>query len=299
MKICPNCNAENQDNATFCSQCGFDLTMIGRGADVQGTWSCSKCGETNPMSAKFCSNCGNKYEAAPAAGGANKTQFFGAMQEGGKAKLVLIKGGGFEGVSYQLNGTEHIAGRSEGFILFPEDPYCSPVHANFFYFGGQFFIEDKNSLNGTWIRIKESTKLKPGQFFRIGEQLFRFENSADLPPVPGLNMTDDGTVMLGSPVAEGPKPRLVHILQGGLRGAVFMIDRSPLTIGREGSHLNFPGDRFISGHHGQVVQKGEDFYLEDTGSKNGTYIRIIEPKELNHGDYVFIGDQLLRVEMTP
>jgi len=299
MKVCPNCNAENQDNATFCSQCGFDLTMIVKDTAAADPWICSKCGESNPVSAKFCSNCGNKFDAAPEESGANKTQFFGAMQEGGKAKLVLIKGGGFEGVSYQLNSTEHIAGRSEGFILFPEDPYCSPAHANFFYFGGQFFVEDKKSLNGTWIRLKDSTKLKPGQFFRIGEQLFRFENSEDLPALPGLNMPDDGTVMLGSPIAEGLKPRLVHILQGGITGATFMVDRSPLSIGREGCNLNFPGDRFISGHHGQVVQKGEDFYLEDTGSKNGTYIRITEPVELKHGDYVFIGDQLLRVEMTP
>jgi len=33
-------------------------------------------------------------------------------------------------------------------------------------------------------------------------------------------------------------------------------------------------------------------------SRNGTYLKIRSEKELAHGDYVFIGRKLLRVEVT-
>ena len=40
--------------------------------------------------------------------------FFGAMQTPGRAKLILIKGQGMDGMTYYLQSNEHIAGRSEG-----------------------------------------------------------------------------------------------------------------------------------------------------------------------------------------
>ena len=59
--------------------------------------------------------------------------FFAGVQMPGRAKLVLVKGDANDGVAYQLNGTEHVLGRMEGAILFPEDPLISPRHANFVY----------------------------------------------------------------------------------------------------------------------------------------------------------------------
>ena len=303
MKVCPNCSAQNADASTFCSQCGFDLTgMSSQASKAAGAgWKCPSCGHQNDGGGKFCIECGTRKPegaSAPTQGGSAKTQFFGAMQEAGRAKLVLIKGGGFEGVSYQLNDSQHIAGRADGFILFPDDPYCSSRHANFHYEGGTFYVTDLNSLNGVYVRIAQPLTLKAGMYVRIGEQLFRFENSAKLPDAPGVVRKDDGTYILGTPVADGEKPRLVHILQGGKVGGVYMIDKSPLTVGRDGCDLNFPGDRFISGRHAQVVQNGDRFLLEDIGSKNGTYYRIQDKTELKHSSYVFIGDQLLRVELS-
>ena len=40
------------------------------------------------------------------------------------------------------------------------------------------------------------------------------------------------------------------------------------------------------------------FSLVDEESRNGTYVRIQGEQELAHGDYLFLGKQLLRVEMT-
>ena len=40
------------------------------------------------------------------------------------------------------------------------------------------------------------------------------------------------------------------------------------------------------------------FVLIDGSSKNGTFVRIRAEHELAHGDYLFLGKQLLRVEIT-
>jgi hypothetical protein len=38
--------------------------------------------------------------------------------------------------------------------------------------------------------------------------------------------------------------------------------------------------------------------LTDLGSKNGTFLRVNDEQALEHGDYVFMGQQLLRVEIV-
>ena len=45
-------------------------------------------------------------------------------------------------------------------------------------------------------------------------------------------------------------------------------------------------------------EKDGKFVLTDHGSRNGTYIRIKSEKPLAHGDYLFLGKKLVRVEMN-
>ena len=73
-----------------------------------------------------------------------------------------------------------------------------------------------------------------------------------------------------------------------------------LSLGREGNTMNFPDDRFISGHHARLDESsdGDAVLLTDTGSRNGTFVRITGAQELFHGDYLFVGQQLLRVEIA-
>jgi pSer/pThr/pTyr-binding forkhead associated (FHA) protein len=73
---------------------------------------------------------------------------------------------------------------------------------------------------------------------------------------------------------------------------------SQVIIGREGSDMNYPNDAFISGQHLKVEHTDGALRLVDLGSKNGTYVKIDGEHELNHGDYLFLGRQLLRVEIT-
>ena len=73
---------------------------------------------------------------------------------------------------------------------------------------------------------------------------------------------------------------------------------SGLQIGREGGDLNFPTDLYMSASHCKIEESSGKLTLTDLNSRNGTYIRIKAERELAHGDYLFIGRKLLRVEIT-
>jgi pSer/pThr/pTyr-binding forkhead associated (FHA) protein len=64
------------------------------------------------------------------------------------------------------------------------------------------------------------------------------------------------------------------------------------------SDLNFPADVYMSGRHASVEERDGKYLLTDLDSRNGTYVRIKAERPLSHGDYVFIGRRLLRVEMN-
>ena len=73
---------------------------------------------------------------------------------------------------------------------------------------------------------------------------------------------------------------------------------SSLQIGREGGDLNFPTDLYMSASHCKIEEAGGMLKLTDMNSRNGTYLRLKTERELAHGDYLFIGRKLLRVEIT-
>ena len=85
---------------------------------------------------------------------------------------------------------------------------------------------------------------------------------------------------------------------GGQIGWVFRVDGEVATLGREGNDINFPEDPFISGHHAEIRLSGGVLSVTDLGSRNGTFVRISGARVLKHGDYVFLGQQLLRVEIV-
>jgi len=227
---------------------------------------------------------------------AAKTLFFGALQQQPIVpRLVVIKGEGGDGNTYHLHGVTTIIGRSTGEITFVEDPFLSPQHAKFTSQNGRLFVQDLGSANGVFLRIKKPTPLRDSATMLVGEQLLRLDRRpfSDGAPSP------EGTYFYGSPRPAGTF-RVVQCLAGRVEGRVPTAEGPTLSIGREGNTLHFPDDRFISGHHARLdaSSDGEEVILTDTGSRNGTFIRIDGAQELFHGDYLFVGQQLLRVEIA-
>jgi pSer/pThr/pTyr-binding forkhead associated (FHA) protein len=218
--------------------------------------------------------------------------FFSDMQNPAKAKLILIRGEGMDGLSFHLKADQHVVGRN-GQLVFPDDPFISPKHANFFYRDGKLVVRDEGSLNGVYLRVRGTVEILPGDMFLAGEQLFR----VDTTPRASDGPDPDGTYFYSSP--KHPSPfRISQVLQGGLLGMVVCARGTSVQIGREGGDLNFPGDLYMSASHCRLEEVGAKFALTDLNSRNGTYVRLKSERELGHGDYVFIGRKLLRVELN-
>lgn len=245
---------------------------------------CPECGADVAAHHKFCGKCGHPMngvappEPPPAAG---------------RARLILVRGEGMDGVSYHLNAAEHVAGRKSGAILFPEDQYLSPRHANFFYVGGKLKVRDENSLNGVYVRIRQPVELADGDLFLAGEELLRVE----LTELAGDTVSGDHTHFFASPRASRPW-RIRQIFEGGRAGRCVVAQQESVVIGREHCDIDFPDDRFISGRHCRLDFEDRRAVLTDLQSRNGTYVRVTGERDLEHGDCVFIGRQLLRVEMN-
>lgn len=225
-----------------------------------------------------------------------RTMFFGALQQQPVVpRLVVIKGEGGDGNTYHLQGTTTIIGRTGGEITFAEDPFLSPAHAKFTSQNGRLFVQDIGSQNGVFLRIKRPTPVRDGAYMLVGEQLLRLDRRQFSDGAP----SNDGTYFYGSPRPSGSF-RVVQCLAGGGEGRIAAADGSTLSMGREGNTLNFPDDRFISGHHARLdaSSDGDEIVLTDTGSRNGTFVRLEGAQELFHGDYLFVGQQLLRVEIA-
>jgi pSer/pThr/pTyr-binding forkhead associated (FHA) protein len=273
--------------------------------------SCGKCGSMVPQNFKFCPACGNKITAPKPSDfdvqthvgprqpepGAQKpgrsTMFFGGALQAARAKLTLIRGDGEDGVSFTLAGTDHLAGRGECPISFPDDTFLSPTHANFRYASNQLVVRDEGSLNGVFVRIAGTVKIQPGTTILVGEQVLTVRPARIAEDVPDGEGTYYSASMVRNATIE-----IAQQLRGGTPGWVFRVDTDSVSIGRESNDINFPDDPFISGRHAQIQLVQGVLSVSDLGSRNGTFVRISGEHVLNHGDYVFLGQQLLRVEIV-
>lgn len=331
--VCDDCRTFNAMGARACSRCGVGLSLDiepqlaePRGGARESAApmpalatpsaggsprDCGTCGAMVPGANRFCGGCGSPMPedtrtgllhrdgrpvAAPVArpvaeSTGKKTMFFGAMQAA-RAKLVVIKGDGLDGVSFTLAGAEHQSGRGDVPIVFEEDPFLSPVHANFLYRGGKLAVRDEGSINGVYIRIRGAVSFGFGDRVLVGEQVLEVQRTSD-----GSPPARDGTFYYASP-RPASHFRLLQLLRGGDTGLAYHAQSDVVSLGREGNDVNFADDPFISGHHAQISFENDTLTLTDLGSKNGTFLRITSETVLEHGDYVFMGQQLLRVEIV-
>jgi hypothetical protein len=86
-------------------------------------------------------------------------------------------------------------------------------------------------------------------------------------------------------------PALVVRSGGGRTGETFHPQGERTTIGRSPDNGVFLDDVTVSRKHATLVQRNGDFYIEDEGSLNGTFVnrKRVESAKLDDGDEVQIG----------
>lgn len=89
-------------------------------------------------------------------------------------------------------------------------------------------------------------------------------------------------------VEKGPKE---------LRGVSLAV-RGPIIIGRSPGSDIVIGEDYVSSRHARFTLMGQNLFIEDLGSLNGTAVDnvfIQEPTALRNGDRVMVGDVTMRV----
>jgi pSer/pThr/pTyr-binding forkhead associated (FHA) protein/RNA polymerase subunit RPABC4/transcription elongation factor Spt4 len=317
--VCDACSALTPIGVPQCARCGAPVALDPRpkraskpsahASNGSAGTACSKCGTTVPPNFKFCQTCGNRVVIAqdfsvdtavgPSAAAQQKGQvgratimYGGGAVQATRARLTLIRGDGEDGVSFALAGTDHHAGRGDCPISFPDDPFLSQTHANFRFSNQTLAVRDEGSLNGVYVRITGTVRIEAGTTILVGEQVLLVGPAKQFDDLPDHEGTYYSATMMRPATIE-----IVQQLRGGATGWVYRPDTEMVSIGREGNDINFPDDPFISGRHTQLQLTAGVLTVTDLGSRNGTFVRVTGEHVLKHGDYVFLGQQLLRVEI--
>ena len=120
-----------------------------------------------------------RYEDIEKAEGAmhtrsDSTELVGApVPEGVWGRLVQVMGPAINGNAWLLRGRFVTLGRERGDIKFPGDGYISGRHATLTRKNDQLFLEDMESSNGTYVRLKHEAAVYDGDLLLMGQQLFR------------------------------------------------------------------------------------------------------------------------------
>ena len=251
---------------------------------------CPSCGTDVPPGFRFCGSCGYRMEETSAVAAAMPATIAPVMRAAPRHLLTLIRPDGSEGGAHELKAGVNHVGRDHG-IMFENDGYLSPLHAELIVNGPQSLVRDLGSLNGVFVKMTSEEELQPGQIIRIGQELLRFELVAAPEP------TADGTEVMGSP-NPGFWGRLVVIIGYGIDGPAFPLLGDTATIGRDRGDINFPDDGYVSGLHARISLRGGRVFIIDLGSSNGSFMKVNGERAVGNDSFVLLGQQLFRLNMA-
>jgi FHA domain/zinc-ribbon domain len=140
---------------------------------------CTECGFQNPEAANYCSRCGALLEKPGAP--SESTQTYSADEVSELAHtaveglegpaLVVRSGGGRAGEVFTPSGERTRIGRSPECEIFLDDVTVSRNHALLVERDGGYFVDDQESLNGTFVNRRriDSVRLEDGDELQIGK----------------------------------------------------------------------------------------------------------------------------------
>jgi hypothetical protein len=94
-------------------------------------------------------------------------------------------------------------------------------------------------------------------------------------------------------------PTHVLVPDGANSGERADLDQAPILIGRGSDAAIRLDDDYVSTRHARIAASGDQWFVEDLGSTNGTYIgsvRITQPTTITLGTQVRIGKTILELK---
>jgi pSer/pThr/pTyr-binding forkhead associated (FHA) protein len=186
-------------------------------------------------------------------------------------------------------------GRSEMAEANPALVGMAEKHARFGLRGRDLVVEDLGSLNGVYLKLTRPWRLLEGDRFRIGRQVIEFRHAGPTATAESLRAEDGETFLSECPTVQAFLDLIGPDGKPGIRFPV--LDPEGITIGRlsDQSDLMLAGNYLASRQHARVRRVGDEFFLEDLDSTNGTFVRVRGTATLAPGDHILLGEILLRV----
>ena len=94
-------------------------------------------------------------------------------------------------------------------------------------------------------------------------------------------------------------PTHVLVTEGANTGERAELEQAPILIGRGTDAAIRLDDDYVSTRHARIAASGDQWFVEDLGSTNGTYIgsvRITQPTTITLGTQVRIGKTILELK---
>jgi pSer/pThr/pTyr-binding forkhead associated (FHA) protein len=95
-----------------------------------------------------------------------------------------------------------------------------------------------------------------------------------------------------------PVPGILVVTAGSMAGTRLRLGPGPILIGRAEDSTLVLDDDYASTRHARLVQHGQQYFLEDLGSTNGTYLdraRITAPTPVAVGVPIRIGRTVIEL----
>lgn len=208
---------------------------------------------------------------------------------------VVVEKGNAQGSAFTLVQLETTLGATGTAIELGEDVFVAPQVATLSFVEDRLVLRDEGSVNGVFVKVRESVALDPGDLFVAGEHLLRYEGPVEL-----SRGGEGDTPLLGAPRPQGAAYRIVEVLAGGRTGRTCHRSAPVIALGRSGCDLNF-SDPQLGARHAEIrVAEDGSVSLVDLGQgPAGLFVRVRPQQQfdLSGGEILMVGDQLLRVEM--
>jgi hypothetical protein len=292
---CPRCSTATPASFAFCQQCGLNLgeQKSNRPPSGQQAAQARPSAQQPPIDAQAATIAADGVRAPTGSQAAARPA---AATGPAWGTAVLVNRDGSDGQRYPLAGEYLVIGRTGTDIEFTEDRFLARQHARLERANdGSVKVVPMDALNGVFRKADAPVDLTDGTVILVGREVLRFERvegeESKVQP-----LVRHGVALFGSPPRE-PWGRLMAIIpSGGYRDVRHLSDKE-IVLGREEGDIVFRDDAFMSRRHAAVTWDGKKAQITDLGSSNGTFVRLVGPTPLKHGDHVRLGDQLLRIEL--
>ncbi|MFL6121242.1 FHA domain-containing protein FhaB [Actinophytocola sp.] len=121
---------------------------------------------------------------------------------------------------------------------------------------------------------------------------------SDLYAAAGIRVEVPGFRRSASNKTRGKAPRQLVVTHGALAGTRISLDGRPIMIGRADDSTLVLDDDYASTRHARISLRGTDWYVEDLGSTNGTYLdraKVTAPLRVPLGVPIRIGKTVIEL----